>query len=383
MDLFQNMAPTGLQPIIKWPGGKEKELPFIFRNTPRYYEDYYEPFVGGGSVFAAFQATHYFINDISTELTGLYRCIATSDDSFYAWLQEITDTWQAMSSFAHTHRELCGQYVAYREGKLSDKEMRAYISSFLKSNVDELQYVLPQAFEWHRDVYEHELERNLTAKVLRMKKIEQEKQAMPPEDVYDNIETALLASVYMYFRYIYNDKKIMQPVYSLAIALFVFLRNYAYSGMFRYNADGDFNVPYGGIAYNHKTLDKKIDYYKSKGLIDRFSVTDVFNLDFEDFLRSTPPQPDDFIFLDPPYDSTFSTYAQNKFRQDDQRRLASYLINECKGQWMLIIKNTPFIHSLYDNDRLVIKSFDKKYRVSFMNRNDKNAEHLIIMNYRL
>lgn len=377
------MTPTGLQPIIKWPGGKEKELPFIFRNTPRHYENYYEPFVGGGSVFTAFQATHYFINDISTELTGLYRCIATSDGSFYTWLQEITDTWQAMLSFANTHRELCGQYVAYREEKLTDKEMSAYILSFLQSHADELPYVLSRAFEWHRDVYEKELARNLTAKILRMKKIEQEKWAMPSEDVHDNIQTALLASVYMYLRYIYNDKEIIRSVYSLGIALFVFLRNYAYSGMFRYNADGDFNVPYGGIAYNHKTLDKKIAYYKSKELIHRFSVTDVFNVDFEEFLRTNPPGPNDFIFLDPPYDSTFSTYAQNKFRQDDQRRLADYLINECKGQWMLIIKNTPFIYSLYDNDRLTIKSFDKKYKVSFMNRNDKNAQHLIIMNYRL
>ena len=46
-----------------------------------------------------------------------------------------------------------------------------------------------------------------------------------------------------------------------------------------------------------------------------------------------------------------------------------------------LIKNTPFIYSLYDGHGLTIKSFDKKYQVSFMNRNDKEVEHLIIKNY--
>lgn len=36
----------------------------------------------------------------------------------------------------------------------------------------------------------------------------------------------------------------------LHCALFLFIRNYAYSGVFRYNDKGDFNVSYGGIATN-------------------------------------------------------------------------------------------------------------------------------------
>ena len=48
---------------------------------------------------------------------------------------------------------------------------------------------------------------------------------------------------------------------------------------------------------------------------------------------------------------------------------------------MIIIKNTDFIYNLYAGNGLNIHSFDKTYLVSFMNRNDKNAEHLIITNY--
>ena len=90
---------------------------------------------------------------------------------------------------------------------------------------------------------------------------------------------------------------------------------------------------------------------------------------------------DDFIFLDPPYDSEFSTYAKNEFTRKDQERLANYLINHCKAKWMMIIKNTDFIFDLYNDNGLNIQSFEKTYLVSFMNRNDKNVEHLLITNY--
>ena len=51
---------TGLQPIIKWPGGKEKELKYIIPNTP-CFKRYIEPFVGGGSVFMGIDAKKYYI----------------------------------------------------------------------------------------------------------------------------------------------------------------------------------------------------------------------------------------------------------------------------------------------------------------------------------
>ena len=58
-----------------------------------------------------------------------------------------------------------------------------------------------------------------------------------------------------------------------------------------------------------------------------------------------------------------------------------YLLRRCKAKWMMAIKNTDFILSLYARANLNIKTFDKTYLVSFMNRNDKKAEHLIVMNY--
>lgn len=48
---------------------------------------------------------------------------------------------------------------------------------------------------------------------------------------------------------------------------------------------------------------------------------------------------------------------------------------------MLIIKHTDYIYNLYNQPGISINSFDKEYVVSFMNRNNKKATHLIIKNY--
>lgn len=42
-----NVKMVKLSPILKYPGGKEKELKYILPNLPESCKNYYEPFVGG------------------------------------------------------------------------------------------------------------------------------------------------------------------------------------------------------------------------------------------------------------------------------------------------------------------------------------------------
>ncbi len=125
---------------------------------------------------------------------------------------------------------------------------------------------------------------------------------------------------------------------------------------------------------------KKIKSLQSLEYKTHLERTEILNLDFEEFFKLTQPGQKDFIFLDPPYDSDFSTYAQNLFTKNDHRRLASYL-SQSKARFLLVIKNTDFILNLYETPNFLIRSFDKKYLVSFQDRNNKNAEHLLITNY--
>ena len=379
--LFKQQGSNGLEPIIKWAGGKEKELKYILPNAPETFRYYFEPFVGGGAVYAAFEADQFFINDKSDELIRLYRSIQIQSQIVFDWVKKIQFSWNNMLNYCKTHQEPYEIYMAFREERIHDTQIKEEIIKHLARNEKTLDAIIPIAFCWHRDIFFNELSTNLVRKILRMKKLEKDKGIMSNSDVKDNILTAFMSSLYMYFRCLYNDKALLKYNSELSTALFLFIRNYSYSGMFRYNSDGAFNVPYGGIAYNTKTLTKKLEYYKSDELLHHLSRTTIENLDFEDFLKKWSPQKEDFIFLDPPYDSDFSTYAQNEFTKDDQKRLADYLCYKCQAKWMMIIKYTPFIYSLYQNKGLTISTFDKKYLVSFMNRNDKKAEHLIILNY--
>lgn len=371
-----------LAPIIKWAGGKEKELKYIIPNAPEY-KNFYEPFVGGGSVFAAVRAEHYYINDFSAELISLYRNIAGGNRRFYKFADLIDRSWENAHTFFSRNKSLKDLFLSYRNGDISKDELKTAVELFCKEKAGEIAGIMEDGLDYDKKVLLSEMKKNLTRKLTRMRDLEVQKHQLPDKDLNDNIETAIKSAVYMTFRAKYNELARSKEDAEYYCALFLYIRNYSYSGMFRYNDAGDFNVPYGGIAYNNKGMRKKIDYYRSQPLARKFAGTSIYNLDFEAFLEQTKPTENDFVFLDPPYDSEFSTYAKNEFTKADQERLAHYMINKCKARWMMIIKNTDFIYSLYDKPGVYIKTFDKEYLVSFMNRNDKKVTHLLITNYEL
>lgn len=379
-ECYNSGSPTGLSPILKWPGGKEKELKYILPNLPKF-KRYFEPFVGGGSVFMGIGASEYYINDFSTELIDLYNCIATTNKTFQRYVRAMDDAWQNAELFFTENKMLIDLYNQYASAQIDKDALKKSIKLFCSHAKDKIDVILGPEYRNLPNILCKELETNLFRKMVRMCQLETERHKLPQKDLYDNILTAIKSAVYMNFRHLYNCQDVIAHDLELRTALFFFIRNYAYSGMFRYSSKGDFNVPYGGIAYNSKLLAKKLVYYSSMQLQEQFSRTRIFNLDFENFLRQTAPTEDDFVFLDPPYDSEFSTYARNSFTRDDQARLADYMINHCQAKWMMIIKNTDFIYNLYNHPGINIRTFDKEYMVSFMNRNDKKVTHLLITNY--
>ncbi len=372
-----------LYPLVKWAGGKEQELKYILPNLPNKFNNYYEPFVGGGAAYTAVEATNYFINDKSDELICLYRSIINSDRKiFFKALTEIIHNWDLLTNLIQDNSIfLITTYKRYSQNKIDETKLKDILFKFILKNAEHFNGMFSVLFNFDIENFIKEIKINLTRKSKRMKALEQVKNLLPDTDILNNMETALKSAFYMHFRHLYNNSNKYQLNSALKSAIFLFIRNFAYSGMFRYNSSGNFNVPYGGIAYNRKNFLKKVDYLKTKELKLLLAQTKIENLDFEDFFNLHQPTKHDFIFLDPPYDSEFSTYAKNEFTKDDQIRLSNYLIHACKAKWMMIIKNTDFIFNLYNKRNLTIKSFDKTYLVSFMNRNDKNVKHLLVTNY--
>ena len=367
-----------IKPFVKWAGGKEKELPIILDNLPKKIDRYIEPFVGGGAVYLNIGITKAIINDKSDELMLLYRMIKERNTAFLNGLEDINKNWLYLEKMINNRSdELLDIYYKYKE---KNDNLDESVEQYMKKHSKELNSLLRDDLDINLYNFIKEIKKNLVSKLSRMYKIEQQRGTMCEQDVMDNIETAFKSAYYMYFRYLYNNKKKLKLSDEFYCAVFYFIRDYCYAAMFRYNANGEFNVPYGGISYNRKDFAKKIEYLSSEDLTSRLAETELYNMDFEEFCNKVDLNENDFMFLDPPYDTEFSTYAKNDFDKDDQVRLANYLY-QTKAKFMLVIKNTDFIYNLYNNKGFSIKSFDKKYLVSFMNRNDKDVEHLLITNY--
>ena len=370
-----------LPSLLKWAGGKEQELRYILPMIPPFH-NYFEPFVGGGAVFFSVQAEKKFINDKSSELIGLYRMVAENDPRVFQTLGSLLYQWRNMSQFVDTYAvDLMCMYKAYSADEFSVSKMREKIVEFVQCHTEEFNGMFAELFDGSGENFIREIKRNLVSKTTRMKQLENKKGKLPDGDVVANIESALKSAFYMHLRHLYNNTNGYEISSGSATAIFFLVRENAYASMFRYNSRGEFNVPYGGISYNRKDLARKIAYMRSPQLQRHFANTVIENMDFEAFLQKHMPEAADFIFLDPPYDSEFSTYTQNAFDKRDQERLAHYLLNQCKAKFMLVIKNTPTIFNLYHGKGLNVQTFDKKYLVSFQDRNNRESEHLMITNY--
>lgn len=99
----------------------------------------------------------------------------------------------------------------------------------------------------------------------------------------------------------------------------IFLNRVGYNGLYRVNASGQFNVPFGRYK-NPRICDEE-------GLRLASHALQIADLDVADFEASCADVgPDDVVYLDPPYlplspTASFTSYS-GAFGEDDHRRLA-------------------------------------------------------------
>lgn len=155
---------------------------------------------------------------------------------------------------------------------------------------------------------------------------------------------------------------------------FYYLRKTCFRGMLRYNNKGEFNIPYGRYKnYNFEAIKNK-EYEKL------LRNTEVLQEDFK-FIFDNYNSSENFMFLDPPYDSEFTDYGYCSFGKEEHKRLAE-CFKETDIKCLMIIGKTKFISELYDG--YIVGEYDKNYRFKLHSGrvgNEINTKHLIIMNY--
>lgn len=69
-----------MKPFVKWAGGKTQLLKELNAIKPKYFENYLEPFVGGGAFLLNLQPKKAIINDINKELINAFEIIKTKKE---------------------------------------------------------------------------------------------------------------------------------------------------------------------------------------------------------------------------------------------------------------------------------------------------------------
>ena len=116
-----------MRPLIKYRGGKRREILEFERFLPGQFDRYIEPFLGGGAVFFHMEPERAVLNDINGRLMGFY--------------QEVRDDYERLS------RELAGLQLRYEEAQAAyKKEKERYPKARVENRNEALYYQL-------RDMY--------------------------------------------------------------------------------------------------------------------------------------------------------------------------------------------------------------------------------------
>jgi DNA adenine methylase len=362
-----------LTPFIKWPGGKSFELPIIAAAAPPLTGRLIDPFVGGGSVLLATPPeVSAWANDACDDLSRLYTGAVSSDAAFRRALESVAVAWDGFSALAPLYEELAATFT------VGDGHA---VPGILVAHAPALNRLLDLAGPGLSDLYRKRLAKDLPVKFDRMRRVQLKVGALlSAPDLLANVEGAIRAAMYMAVRGRYNGARVRDEWGPYRSADFLFLREFSYAAMFRFNGNDEFNVPYGGVTYNRKSLMDKVRLLFSAPMLARLAATEWRCLDFEPFLAEASPSGEDFVFVDPPYDSEFSAYDNKPFGWRDQQRLQETL-ESLSARVMVVIKDTPMVRTLYGSDRWNISESAKIYMWTIKSRNDREATHLQITNY--
>lgn len=123
-------------------------------------------------------------------------------------------------------------------------------------------------------------------------------------------------------------------------SLFIFLNRTCFNGLYRVSPKTGFNVPMGGYK-NPKILNEE----NLRNISEALKTVEIVHGSFEDsepFIDSNT-----FVYFDPPYrplseTSSFTSYAETDFTDNDQKSLATYFRHlDKKGAKLLLSNSDP------------------------------------------
>lgn len=151
--------------------------------------------------------------------------------------------------------------------------------------------------------------------IYRLKHLEQQYLSITVEEVRKEF--------YLEIRRRFNEEDLAK---SDKTALLIFLNRTCFNGLYRENAKGQFNVPFG--RYTNPTICNEEIIYADSELLSHYDVQ-ILNGDFKETAKAIDKSEINFFYLDPPYrplssTSSFNSYVKESFNDDRQRDLAAF-----------------------------------------------------------
>lgn len=366
---------------MKWPGGKSAELERILPLVPPHAR-FHEPFVGGGALFFHLEPDAGHISDVNGSLIGFYRALIGADRSrTEVAFRALARAWDLTGEVGVA----CGPgAVAGRAAwaTVTRDQMAAHAADLIDRQAHAVAAVAGCASDiFPEPALRSAFVRSLSAKLWRIRNaVVVRGVSWSDEDLADQAETAVRAGFYTYLRDIFVPRSEGEDAMR-----FFFIREFCYGAMFRLNAAGKFNIPYGGSSYNRKAFSEKVERAlgaDARALLSRTVITEG---GFASCLSGGLTR-DDFVFLDPPYDSEFSEYDGHVFGRAEQEQLAE-AVAASDAKCLLVMKATPFIEDLYRRvatksvHPMAMSTYAKLYAYNTKGRNNRAADHLVVRNY--
>ncbi len=284
-----------IKPVIKWVGGKTQIINELYEYFPTEINNYYETFIGGGSVFLKLLEKlekkeititgKIFLSDKNEKLINLYNTIKNNPSEFITKLNELKTNYTTAEFIEPVKRTkfLVLSTEDIEKDKLKKgKSIKHYINA--NSNIEEI-------IEQGKVVY------------------------------------------YYYCRHLFNT--VTGDI--LLAALFVFLNKTCWRGVYRVGPNG-FNVPYGN--------NKNVGIFDEDHINNLSNIFNKYDITFEcksfEDIDMNILTTKDFFYFDPPYyplnKKSFVAYQKGGFGEE----LNESLITLCNN---LNNKEIKFVHS--------------------------------------
>jgi len=319
-----------MEALTKWIGSKGKYLEEILPLIPRDVKRYYEPFVGGGSMFLAMpEVERYIIGQPCKELMIMYREAQQAETDFMGHLRNFNAAWKNIAKQCQKHSaELRKLYADFPEGKNYD--YLEYVHT-LNPLLEQISYdaVFPANYG-QKVLFEMEKRHHFTTR--KTQSIGHKLKT--PEALDKFILTSQKAAVYEYLMELFNLGGMNRALKS---AVLLFLLEFSSNGQYALDEEGEFRPSYGGSLQNDRSLDRVIKLIEGPEFRARMAKTEFHALDFYNLIRKIRPQNEDFFLIDPPIGRLERKVGAHTFSTADLDGVVNQL-RFCKGRWMLLIK---------------------------------------------